>query len=201
MPGRIRAFAFVLSLIAWGGVLGTGLHVLWSYESGPGPSGQPPSRWPRASLIPGPDSRPALLLFAHPQCPCTRASLDELIALMTRTRGKADVYVLFSAPPDSPDGWERTATRDSAGSIPGVRRVLDTDGVEATRFGALTSGHVLLYGADGSLLFSGGITAARGHAGDNPGRAAIVTLLSGQRAARGQTPTFGCLLPIMTGQP
>jgi hypothetical protein len=124
-----------------------------------------------------------------------------LIALMTRTRGKADVHVLFSAPPDSPDGWEHTATWDYAGSIPGIRRVRDAGAVEATRFGALTSGHVLLYGADGSLLFSGGITASRGHAGDNPGRSAIVTLLSGQRPERGRTPTFGCLLPTTTGQP
>jgi hypothetical protein len=199
VPGRIRTVAFVLSLIAWGGVLATGLAILWSYESGPGPSREPPPHWPRTSAIPQPHSRPALLLFAHPHCPCTRASLEELIALMTRTRGLADVYVVFSVPSGSPDGWERTGTWDYAASIPGVRRIRDSDAVEATRFGALTSGHVLLYGADAALLFSGGITASRGHVGENPGRSAIVTLLSGQRPGRGRTPTFGCLLPTTTG--
>jgi hypothetical protein len=199
VSGRIRAVAFGLSLIAWGGVLATGLAILGSYKAEPGPSGQPPPHWPRGSAIPRPHSRPALLLFAHPHCPCTRASLEELIALMTRTRGLADVYVVFSAPPGSPSSWERTATWDYAASIPGIRRVRDSGAAEAMRFGALTSGHVLLYDANAALLFSGGITASRGHVGENPGRSAIVTLLSGQRSTRGRTPTFGCLLPTTTG--
>ena len=57
-----------------------------------------------------------------------------------------------------------------------------------------TSGQTILYGADGTLLFSGGITGSRGHAGDNDGRAGLVALLT--RAGRGQTRTkvFGCPL-------
>ncbi len=46
----------------------------------------------------------------------------------------------------------------------------------------------------GTLLFSGGITGARGHAGDNAGRAAIVALLNQLNPATTATNVFGCSL-------
>lgn len=52
----------------------------------------------------------------------------------------------------------------------------------------------MLYGADGRLLFSGGITGSRGHSGDNEGRRAIVSLLTGEGAYKSDTPVFGCSL-------
>jgi hypothetical protein len=53
---------------------------------------------------------------------------------------------------------------------------------------------VILYDAAGRLRFSGGITAARGHAGDNLGRSAIVELLEGDSPTATATPVFGCSL-------
>ena len=44
------------------------------------------------------------------------------------------------------------------------------------------------------LLFSGGITVARGHAGDNTGRGAIEELIDGETAVSRRTPVFGCAL-------
>ena len=44
----------------------------------------------------------------------------------------------------------------------------------------------------GDLLFSGGITFARGHAGDNAGRTAIEACAAGQSPGYRQTPVFGC---------
>ena len=195
--GRFRTVVFGVSAVAWVGALATGLFVFWAYDAAPAPPGEPPSRWPPASAISRPDARPALLLFAHPQCPCTRASLEELIALMTRTRGLASVSVVFSVPRDA-ESWTHSATWDLAASIPDVRVVRDTDGREARRFGVLASGHVLLYGMDGVLRFNGGITSARGRVGDNAGRAATAAILTGQQPARTHTPLFGCLLPAPT---
>lgn len=193
--GTIRTFAFAVSTLAWAGALATGLFVLWKYEAAPAPAGEPPSRWPSGSAISRSHARPSLLLFAHPHCPCTRASLDELIALLTRSRGQASVHVVFSAPAAAPETWTRSASWDYAESIPDVRVILDKNAREAERFGVLASGHVLLYGTDGTLLFNGGITSARGRVGDNVGRASISALLSGQRPTRTQTSVFGCLLP------
>jgi hypothetical protein len=72
--------------------------------------------------------------------------------------------------------------------------IFDPDGVEARRFGAETSGHTLLFAGDGRLLFSGGITASRGHAGDNAGESVIVALVNNQTPALTRTLVFGCSL-------
>jgi hypothetical protein len=203
LHGRVRTVALVVATLAWVGALATGLFVLGTYDAAPAPAGEPPSRWPTGSAISQPHARPTLLLFAHPQCPCTRASLDELIALITHTRGLASVYVVFSTPADAPEpeSWTHSASWDYAASIPGVRVILDKNAREAERFGVLASGHVLLYGTDGALLFAGGITPARGRVGDNYGRDAIAALLTGQRPARTRTPLFGCLLSTPTPAP
>jgi hypothetical protein len=46
-------------------------------------------------------------------------------------------------------------------------------------------------------MFSGGITDARGHAGDNDGRDAVEAYLTGGVPGCTQTPVFGC--PIAVG--
>jgi len=66
--------------------------------------------------------------------------------------------------------------------------------VQEGRVGAETSGYVLLYDRSGQLRFRGGITAGRGHAGDNAGEDAVVALVTGRPASRQQTPVYGCSL-------
>jgi hypothetical protein len=58
----------------------------------------------------------------------------------------------------------------------------------------MTSGQTVLYDNEGALLFSGGITGARGHAGDNAGRTSLVELLNRGAAGRSRTSVFGCPL-------
>jgi hypothetical protein len=81
---------------------------------------------------------------------------------------------------------------ETAAAVPGVRVVRD-DGAEAWRFGARVSGQVMVYDHAGRLQFSGGITGARGHEGDNAGRDAIEALLAGRPHAASAF-VFGCLL-------
>lgn len=71
---------------------------------------------------------------------------------------------------------------------------VDNDAAEARLFGSQTSGQVMLYDINGQLLFKGGITASRGHSGDNDGRRAIVSLLTQRSEDRAETPVFGCPL-------
>jgi hypothetical protein len=103
-------------------------------------------------------------------------------------------FVLFFKPADFPEKWEKTDLWDSAARIPGVTVLSDPGGAEASRFNALTSGSSMLYDAEGRLLFSGGITASRGHSGDNDGRRAIVSLVTDEGAAQAEAPVFGCSL-------
>jgi hypothetical protein len=113
---------------------------------------------------------------------------------MARLQGKVYAYVLFLQPAQSDANWEDTGLQRSAAAIPGVKVRSDVDGVEARRFGAETSGHTLLFDRDGLLLFSGGITEFRGHAGDNTGERAIESLVNNQPPARTATFVFGCSL-------
>ena len=169
------------------------MRVLFHYENTPGRVGALSQAWPAAQIERATD-RPTLVMLAHPHCPCTAASVGELAQIMARLQGKVAAYVLFVKPKEAGRDWEDTNLRRSAEAIPGVKVVFDPDGVEARRFGAETSGHTLLFGADGRLLFSGGITASRGHAGDNAGESAIVALVNNQTPARTQTLVFGCSL-------
>jgi len=171
-----------------------GMGVLLEYASTPGDPGRPPSTWPADSTIPPPAGRPVLVMMAHPRCPCTRASLEELGRLMADSLGRLDARVVFYAPADAAEDWWKTDLWTSAAAIPGVVDLLDRDAAESHRFHAETSGDVLLYDGNGRLEFNGGITVARGHAGDNAGLAAIEALVRGDTNVRRQTPVFGCAL-------
>ena len=185
----------------WLSLVGAGVGALWSYANTPGADAAAPGRWPAASRIKPAAGRAVLVMSAHPRCPCTRASIGELARLMTQARGMVTAYVLFVKPPRVSDGWEQTDLWESAAAIPGVTPVRDDGGVEAGLFRAATSGQTVLYDAAGDLLFSGGITGARGHAGDNAGRAAVVSLLTAGEADRRDAPAFGCPLFARTECP
>jgi hypothetical protein len=90
--------------------------------------------------------------------------------------------------------WMETDLWRSAEAISGVTVARDDSGIEANRFGAKTSGYALLYAREGKLLFQGGITDGRGHAGESAGRAAIIALIEGEPRALNRTQTFGCPL-------
>jgi hypothetical protein len=120
--------------------------------------------------------------------------MDELAQVIARVQNKARVYVLFYTPTGSGNDWENTGLRRTAEKIPGVTVLSDVDGVEARRFGAETSGHIFLFDRAGRLLFSGGITASRGHSGDNAGESSIVSLINSGTSGRPNTLVFGCSL-------
>ena len=178
----------------WAILAGAGLKILANYELGPGHAGNAPVVWPVSSRLQRHPGRATLVMVAHPRCPCTRASIGELALLMAHGQGRATATVLFVKPAGFEDGWEKSDLWAGAAAIPGVTAVSDENGVEALRFGAKTSGQTILYDAEGRLLFSGGITASRGHSGDNAGRSAIVALLTRGTATRRQTSVFGCTL-------
>ena len=172
---------------AWALMTGTGLGVLWNYANVPGRTAAPPARWPSDSRVRPAIDRATLVMLAHPHCPCSRASVGELDKLMAQAPGRVSAYVFFLKPEGTSDEWEKTDLWQSAARIPGVNVVVDEGGREAKRFHAVTSGQTALYDVAGRLLFSGGITSARGHAGDNAGRSAIVSILRNRDAARAET--------------
>lgn len=174
--------------------LGVGFQKIFQYSMTPGGSASAPNRWPLSSQIARTPGRATLLLFAHPRCPCSQASVGELERLMTRFRDKATVHVLFYLPEKQETNWAHESLWRKAEAIPGVQAVLDPQGTEAAKFGALTSGQVMLYDPAGHLVFSGGITPQRGHMGDSAGRAAILGFFESGRVEVATAPVFGCAL-------
>ncbi len=190
----IRRVALVFSVCVWIAIVCFGVGWLWSYNQAAGSPATPPKNWPEKSEIARGSGRHTLVMLAHPKCPCTRASVEELSKLMTNSPGRVDAYILFVAPKSAPCDWYQTDLWSSAARIPGVTTILDQDGIEAARFGALTSGQVVLYDGDGRLVFHGGITQSRGHIGDNAGRSAIESLVNRGRAGPDRSLVFGCPL-------
>jgi hypothetical protein len=170
-----------------------GVNQLRRFESTPGVSGITPGVWPALSALRPQPGRSTLIMMVHPQCSCTRASLSELNTIMRQAKGHVSAFVLFIRPTGMEQGWEKSPTWSQAERIPGVSVQLDPKGAESTRFGALTSGHTVVYDPNGQLLFSGGITSARGHAGENMGSELILAQLA--RKTNPQThAVFGCPL-------
>ena len=184
----------VAATILWAAAVATGMAILIDYATAPGAHGSSPSGWPGPSRVPPPAGRPVLLMIAHPHCPCTRASLSELARLLARCPDCADVFVLMARPAGVPEDWPMTDLWRAAAGIPGVRVLVDEDGAESRLFDARVSGHTLLYDARGRLAFSGGITGARGHQGDNAGSAAVAAILEHHPARDHDAPVFGCAL-------
>jgi len=191
-PRRSRV-VWVLAAV-WIVAVVAGLSVLWSYENTPGAAAQAPAQWPVESGLQRATDGPTLILFAHPQCTCTRASLGEFQEILARATRRPRTYVVFLKPIGFGVDWEKTDLWRTATSLPGVTVIRDDEGVEATRFGVITSGQTMLFDESGALLFSGGITGARGHAGDNAGRASLVALLNHSKTDLSLTSVFGCPL-------
>jgi hypothetical protein len=200
MKFKKNKLILITTSTAWLLMIIAGLGLLWDYKSAPGMAAAAPPQWPADSRLQPASDRASLVMLAHPHCPCTRASIGELARIMTQARGRVTAYVLFVKPANLAEGWEKTDLWASATAIPGVSVVEDDDGIEARRFHAATSGQTMLYDKNGKLIFSGGMTGARGHEGDNAGRTAIVSLLTADQANESETPVFGCPLFAQTDE-
>jgi hypothetical protein len=192
-PRPRQAWLWLLTAV-WLATAVFGLRVVWAYDNTPGTLARAPQRWPAASALSRPSAGATLVVFAHPHCPCTRASLGELGEVLARSRGPLKTFVVFLKPASFEEGWEKTGLWAAAAQLPGTVAVRDDGGAEARAFGVETSGQVLLYDGAGKLRFNGGITGSRGHAGDNPGRAALVALIGEAPMHRSGASVFGCPL-------
>jgi hypothetical protein len=191
---KIGPLPLVAASLFWLVIIVAGLAVFMRYENRPGLAAEAPSDWPTATRIERATDRSTLIVLAHPHCPCTRATLNELARLTAKVGDKLAVIVVFIKPDGVQKGWERSDTWASAAEIPGVKVIVDEQGWESQFFDARTSGQSMLYDKNGKLLFSGGITIGRGSEGDNIGASAIVSLVNGEASRIHETSVFGCPL-------
>src|SRR5438132_6850827 len=104
LPGA-ASFGLSVAIVLWAAIVAAGFAYVLEYETTPGDSDVPPTHWPAgSSLVPRPN-RVNLVLAAHPRCPCTRATIDELAELMAQERQVIVAHVLVFKPGKSESGW------------------------------------------------------------------------------------------------
>ena len=164
---RPSGVTWLMAVGAWGVLLAGSFAVVHAYMARPGPVATVvAARWPAQTELGQPGGVAQLLVFLHPRCPCTDATLTNLSTVVraeSKSGAPAEITVVISGPAASggcPPQLQRTL--DAMGHVK-VR--IDADGRMARDFGAATSGHVVWSDGQGRVGFSGGITPGRGHVG------------------------------------
>ncbi|MFG0298057.1 MAG: hypothetical protein ACF8K1_00430 [Phycisphaerales bacterium JB047] len=176
----------------WGVACGVVLFNLMSYANVAGAQGALPTGWtPMAQLEP-PHDRPMLLVFAHPKCPCTRATMTAIERLQREVPDVFATRVVFYEPTDADPSWRETDLWSRADELIDAKAIPDPGGALTSDAGAVVSGCVALFDRDGALRFWGGVTPSRGHEGESVGLSAIRSVLRGQEPMQTRAPVYGC---------
>ena len=165
------------------------MAAFWSYEATPGEKAHVAASAPATSSVILTPGRKSLLVFIHPKCACTKATLSELRTIwngLTPEITPACTFILRQ-PAQTGNAWRETDIERACREFIGTQIIDDYAGAEAQRFGVTTSGTCLLYDQEGQLLFAGGITASRGHIGP----AASQEVLREQLASSSGAPIVG----------
>ncbi len=195
MAKTTKSILLTMALVlCWGGFAGVGLLALQAYSARPGDAGAPPGIWPQASAIPISQRPWSLLVFLDLGCPCTSASLGELERLLAHSGDRLSLILVLDDSAGDRAGDANSSELLRLSQLPGVVTVHDQDGSEIRRFGMKTSGHSLLYHTAGTLVYSGGLTASRGHQGGNYGCDAVLAWVEGRDPGISGCPVFGCQL-------
>lgn len=134
-------------------------------------------------------------IFAHPYCPCTRASLEQFGESAARFPAGAQPEIIFVTAGLAESEIANSPLVLRARELPRAQVRFDATGDEAKRFGVSISGEVLAFDPGGRLVFRGGITPGRGHQGTSTGQAELENIVHGRSPGPCATPVFGCHLP------
>ena len=192
-----RGIAIIGTL--WLGSIATGLGLLADYAAQPGLIGQVPQQWPQSTQLSLAPDRHTVVLAVHPRCPCTRASINELERSIGHAKTPPQIYALVFEPTtdeatDLHANFAATDITRNLRRIPNTTVIPDPGSTIAADFGALTSGHAIVYDTKGNLVFSGGLTPTRAHEGPNTGTESLKRLFNGDQPIAQNAPVFGCPL-------
>src|SRR5580700_5088255 len=85
--GSMRARSFFVRFACcalWLLLVGAGFAAILNYQTASGAAGVTPQQWPAQTRIALAADRQTLIMFVHPKCPCSRASLEELNRLLAQ---------------------------------------------------------------------------------------------------------------------
>ena len=101
-----RSFAF--GIVCWLLLVGLGFFVIEGYAIAPGKRSESLSTWPEGSALQHDIALPTLLFFAHPRCPCSRSSFEELSRALAKISKAVSPTVVFTVPEGADAGWTET---------------------------------------------------------------------------------------------
>lgn len=181
-------------LALWAAAVGTGSWFMLGHEFEVTASTKSVPNLPPELGRMVPESKPLTIVIAiHPECPCTGASIEQLDRLMTRNPESIQAVALLWAEESNPTHSPAGDYQRRLSALPNVTIVADPGGEKAKSFGAVVSGSVAAYDANGNLRFQGGLTASRGHAGSSAGMDILEAIARGQPTGDfAETPAFGC---------
>jgi hypothetical protein len=165
--------------------------VMMRFDTRPGMAGNPPLRWPATSQVKLAKAQRTLLVFLHPKCSCSRASISQLQNLQKRLPGKFHTELVLWQPLNPSPSWNQLYRTDM-GELTGTQVITDPGGRAAALFDVHTSGYVLLYGAGGDLQYAGGLTLARAFDLEGPGIVAMEQIMAGSKTTAAHRPVYGC---------
>lgn len=183
------------AIIIWIALIVGGFYFLHSYNARPGEAATAPAVWPQNEVIARAEGEQTLLIFLHPMCPCSRATIAELEDILAaHGKNMHPIFVMMTSDKEDKE-WRHSSLTRSAEAIPGGSVIQSKSEYLEKLFSVYTSGQILLYDAAGKLVFSGGITTSRGEQGENPGSVQLVKILSHLPAQSFvQSPVYGCPL-------
>lgn len=199
IPQQRNRWLFKLIATIWVGGIVAGGFAMFRHEFTAGETEPAPQELPKefSKLGPKTDAELTLIMAVHPDCPCTSASIEQLDRFLTSHPEKTQAVAFFWTDPQNPDPidlssnayWSRLSKMKAARIYP------DPGGQNAAKLGALVSGAVAAYDANGKLRFQGGLTATRGHAGPSPSIDVLTCIAEGREiCGSNQSPNFGCSL-------
>jgi hypothetical protein len=195
VSGGVWRISLVLLAVAWTAASVLSWSLLLSHTYQPVVATGGINEWPSSLEPTDRDGRIRVILFAHPLCPCTRATIAELDEALGSRRTNVNTTIVFvTAGLAEPDIYD-SPTVAAARRLLNVTLRFEDNTAFASRIGATTSGELFVFDGAGKRVFHGGITAGRGHRGRSPGRERFEQALEGILVDHEESPLFGCRLP------
>ncbi|MCG3127772.1 MAG: hypothetical protein CHACPFDD_02644 [Phycisphaerae bacterium] len=187
-----RTLGFIALVVVWLAAIVAARVMAARYERTPGP-GAAPCAWPNDVSLQRSATHLTLLVFVHPRCPCTRATIETLDRVLRTCGDTVQTFVIACDPSRRDPDWRAAALLAAAAALPSCTVMHDSDAAVTRAFGAKTSGLVALYSPAGHVLYWGGMTEARGMSGQGVGAEVLRRAIAGERVTIPR-PVFGCSL-------
>src|SRR4051812_19835544 len=100
--------ALAAATASWLAAACIGIAMLTAYSNIPGPASRTSADWPAGTRLELNRTGATLIVFAHPQCPCSRATVGELEKIEVLNHGELQTYVVFIEPQSVGDDWDDT---------------------------------------------------------------------------------------------